>query len=693
MESVDKVISTTRTLAIILSALVALILPCVYFLLGYQYQAAVLQTEVETNGVLVSQIINSSPEYWRYEQLRFEAILSGYHVLQHGEACRILDTAGTVVAQNAKRIDGPVVVRSHDLYDSGNVVGRIEIGRSLRPLGIKTLAVSFFSIVFGLTVYLALKVLPLRTLSRTLRLLHQEKTMAKEKEEKLSTITDTARDAIVMIDEDGKISFWNPAAEEMFGYSNSEAFGRELHTFIGHHKYYEEYEKGFEIFRKTGQGAAVGKTLELEAVRKGGIEFPVELSLSAIQIRDRWHAIGIMRDITGRKQAEEELRYKKTVLSILQQITPSAILLVDENAKIVSYNQQFIDLWGLPEEMVRTGIDEPVLQAVCKQMKNPEAFLAKVNFLFEHKEETSHDELQLGDGRIIDRYSSSVTGDDGRYYGRVWDFRDITELKRVAEEVRKLNEELELKVAERTRQLLDAQEELVRKEKLSILGQLAGSVGHELRNPLGVMSNAVYYLKTIMSGADETVKEYLDIIKSEINTSERIISDLLDFSRTKTTQQQSTTVNELIKQSLGKCTVPENVSLRLDIQETLPVKVDPLQMGQVFQNLITNAVQAMPEGGSLRITAQQAPPHPTLGKGGQEGGGDFIEVSVTDTGEGISHENMKKLFQPLFTTKARGVGLGLIVSKNLVEANGGKIEVESQFGKGTTFKVTFPAEP
>jgi signal transduction histidine kinase len=280
------------------------------------------------------------------------------------------------------------------------------------------------------------------------------------------------------------------------------------------------------------------------------------------------------------------------------------------------------------------------------------------------------------------------------------------DLKDSERKYKELIGELDLKVRERTEQLLEAQEELVRKEKLATLGQLAGSVGHELRNPLGVMSNAVYYLKTVMSDADETVKEYLNMIKSEINNSERIISDLLDFSRVKTPQTQSTSINELIQQSLEKCTVPDNVNIRLEIPEEFPaINVDPLHMEQIFKNLIINAVQAMPDGGELRIGARLLPdveaPRWVALEERKEGRvaasplqkyNNFVEISITDTGEGISPENMKNLFQPLFTTKAKGIGLGLVVCKNLVEANGGRIQVESEPGKGTTFTVVLPCK-
>ena len=256
---------------------------------------------------------------------------------------------------------------------------------------------------------------------------------------------------------------------------------------------------------------------------------------------------------------------------------------------------------------------------------------------------------------------------------------DITDRKRAEEKIKEYTARLEEMVEERTKDLKDAQEQLVRHEKLAVLGQMAGGVGHELRNPLGVMSNAVYYLNTILSEADETTKEYLEIISSEISNADKIVSDLLDFSRVKPAEREEIAFSELVAQVLEKQQAPENVEVTITIPPDLPaVFVDPKKIGQVLVNLVTNAYQAMPDGGRLTVRAREEP--------------DKVSFSITDTGCGISKENMKNIFEPLFTTKAHGIGLGLAVSRSLVEANGGSIQVESEEGKGSTFTLVLPTK-
>jgi len=253
--------------------------------------------------------------------------------------------------------------------------------------------------------------------------------------------------------------------------------------------------------------------------------------------------------------------------------------------------------------------------------------------------------------------------------------------------------------------LVAAQEELQRREKLVLLGIVAGRVGNELRNPLGVMSNAVFFLESRLTGADASVSEYLGIIRKEIDGSQQILSDFIDYFRASPPRAKPVRVEELVNRSLAGCAVPENVTVRVELPETLPaVRVDPSQLRQVLRNLIHNAVQAMPEGGTLRIGARfreeaggapGAPGAPlSRGRTGEprKEGSDLLEVSVADSGVGISPEHLEKVFQPLFTTKSRGLGLGLSICKGFVEANGGRIEVRSALGEGSCFSLRLPVD-
>jgi signal transduction histidine kinase len=254
--------------------------------------------------------------------------------------------------------------------------------------------------------------------------------------------------------------------------------------------------------------------------------------------------------------------------------------------------------------------------------------------------------------------------------------QDVTEQKLAEAALQEYSERLEGMVDERTKDLRDAQEKLIRQEKLAILGQLAGGVGHDLRNPLSVINNAVYYLNMLQSDADESTQEYLNIIKMEVNTAERIVTDLLNFARTKDPAFEDASPSSLIEQALVKNPAPKSVEVSVDIPADLPLLyVDSRQIIQVLGNLIVNGYQAMPTGGKLSVCACTI---------NQE-----IEISVSDTGTGISPENKKSIFEPLFTTKAKGIGLGLATSKNLVEANGGTIEFQSQKDVGSTFSIRF----
>jgi signal transduction histidine kinase len=276
----------------------------------------------------------------------------------------------------------------------------------------------------------------------------------------------------------------------------------------------------------------------------------------------------------------------------------------------------------------------------------------------------------------------------GDYTRRVPDGRDdeLGQLARsfnsMAQQVSDATQGLEESVNERTHELQEAQSALVRREKLAILGQLSGSVGHELRNPLGVMTNAVYYLEAVLTDAPPMVQEYLGILKAQIGLSEKIIGDLLDYARIKPPQLEHVSLSALVNEQLERINVPSTTTVVTRIPADLPrAHIDRVQIGQVVLNLLTNAVQALPDRcGSITVKADR------------EAGGSAVRLEVIDTGSGISDENLDQIFEPLFTTKARGIGLGLAVSRSLVHANRGSINVRSAVGKGTAFVVRLPTD-
>ena len=251
---------------------------------------------------------------------------------------------------------------------------------------------------------------------------------------------------------------------------------------------------------------------------------------------------------------------------------------------------------------------------------------------------------------------------------------------RLYDALRRTSEELESRVEARTRELREAHEELVRRERLALVGQLAGGVGHELRNPLGAIGNAVYYLRMRLGGGDDMkVHKHLAILETEVRRANKIVTDLLDFSRVKQPSRAPAQLNAIIRDILARQPQPSSLKRELDLIESLPpILVDPDQVGQVVQNLVINAIEAMPDGGTLTIRTWST--------------SDAVVASVSDTGIGIPPENLEKIFQPLFSTKTKGIGLGLAVSRRLIDANGGALSVESQVGKGSTFTAIFPIE-
>ena len=257
---------------------------------------------------------------------------------------------------------------------------------------------------------------------------------------------------------------------------------------------------------------------------------------------------------------------------------------------------------------------------------------------------------------------------------------EITARKMVEKEKIKLIHNLE----ERTRDLKDAQGQLVRSEKLTALGKLAGTLGHEIKAPLSVIKHSFEFLKIRLDqGADVKIGKHLNIVHEKLDTIDKAIDDVLDFARTKDLQTIDIDPGKLVEDTLRDISVPANTKMVRDLGNGLPhIAVDETQIQQAFHNIISNAVDAMDEGGTLTVSTNK--------QFNDNSGHEFVTISFQDTGEGISPDHIEKVFEPLFSTKVKGTGLGLVACENIIHAHGGSIEVSSEVGKGSTFIVKFP---
>jgi PAS domain S-box-containing protein len=493
---------------------------------------------------------------------------------------------------------------------------------------------------------------------------------------------------------DGKILEANESFYRISGYDKADTLGR---TTI-------EMDLWANIDQRNQLVAALqkqGRVLDFETEfrKKNNQLFSGSISSELIQLQDQTFVLNVIHDLTGSKQAQDDLHTSEERYRLLFNNMTEGFalhdLLLDADGQPCDYrflevNPAFEDLTGLKREDI-------LGRGHLEVMPDEDPFWF----------ETYKKVALTGQSIRLEHYSPPLQKHYGVYaYCPIpnqfaFIFSDITERKQAEEKIQLLNATLEQRVEDRTRDLNVAQEQLVRQEKLAVLGQVAGSIGHELRNPLGVISNAIYYLKMVQPDADAKVREYLDMIEDQTRISSKIIGDLLDFARLKAANKQQTSVPDLLHQTLARYPAPPSVQVLLELPTDLPpILVDPQQIIQILGNLTQNACQAMLDGGALTISSSVnsdqssvSSDQPTVITGNrQPTTGNWILITVSDTGPGIPPGNMAKLFEPLFSTKPNGIGLGLPLSRKLAEANGGRIEVQSELGKGSAFSLWLPIQ-
>ena len=522
--------------------------------------------------------------------------------------------------------------------------------------------------------------------------------------ERLVNILESISDGFFSLDDELVVTYFNRVSEQLLGRKSEEVLGRNL----------------FEAFPEA-RGSIFEEQYTWAVREKAFTCFTICFD---VEPYENWYDVKVYPDkdgisvffqvITDQVRAEsqrdaalETLRHQAYLLENVS----DAIISSDVDFEIQSWNRAAEEIYGWRADEVLGKTIGDVVQPEYPAGTRREGVIAQFLKVGYWKGEVIH---KRKDGTPVHILGSVTLLKDnaGNPTGVVSANHDITERVRAESQrdatlkaLKEHSERLQDVVEERTQELKKAQEQLIRREKLAVLGQLAGSVSHELRNPLGAIKNAAYLLDLVIKEPVPDAQEALRILNKEVATSERIISDLLDFARVKSPAWQRVDLNHAIQETLSRITAPDNVKVITHLDETLPtILADPHQLEQIFGNIILNAIQAMtlpnshptssghkvktPEGGQLTIQTSAGSVGPSLASSPG-----WVSVSFSDTGVGISQENMDRLFEPLFTTKTRGIGLGLAITKTLVEGHGGKIEVESQEEKGSAFSVVLPTEP
>lgn len=268
--------------------------------------------------------------------------------------------------------------------------------------------------------------------------------------------------------------------------------------------------------------------------------------------------------------------------------------------------------------------------------------------------------------------------------GRAAEKKRLTdEKRRLEQEIKRYAEELELRVAERTAELVETHKRLVTQERINALGRAAAQVAHEVKNPLAGLLLYSLHLKSKAENFSESEIYLVDKIVDTINHLNSRVVQILDFARPVNLKVRSENLNVIINDVLDLAQpqiAANNVEVRLSLdQQPVYVSVDESSMRGALLNLMLNAIEAMPSGGTLSIAVNQID--------------DTVRLELTDTGRGIEDEEARKIFEPFYTTKAQGLGLGMPYAKRIIDQHGGTISLSSRLGVGTTVSITLPPGP
>jgi PAS domain S-box-containing protein len=401
--------------------------------------------------------------------------------------------------------------------------------------------------------------------------------------------------------------------------------------------------------------------------RKDGAMLDIDITSHQILIDGRKCSLAIAIDVTDRRRVEEQRSLEKSILAAQNEASPDGILVIDPAGKIMSFNQRFVEMWRISPEVVESRSDERALGSVIGALVDPQAFLAKVRHLYDHPDETSRDDVQLKDGRVFDRHSSPLRGEQGEDFGRIWFFRDVTADRRADEQMR-------------------------RSERLSLLGSLASGVAHEINNPLAyLLSNSEMTRDDLFGLADNlglpaaaraTCRELADLLAEShdgLLHIKQVVASLQTLSRPSGAASQLIDLPAVAQTAVTLASErarETNVKIATEICTITPVPARREEVAQILLNLVLNAIDASSAGGTVVVGSTETTDH--------------VELHVHDAGRGIPADTQPHVFDPFFTTKPHGTGLGLAISQRIAHELGGTLTFTSTSDAGTTFRLRLP---
>ena len=485
-------------------------------------------------------------------------------------------------------------------------------------------------------------------------------TVRKEAEQttiRLAEIIESSDDAIIGKDLNGIINSWNKGAEKIFGHAASEMVGASILRLIPADRHDEENQ----ILEKIRRGENVEHFETVRQTKDGRL---IDVSVTVSPIKDAsGKVIGVSkvaRDITERKRAEEELRWKTALLEAQVDSALDGILVVDNQGKQILRNQRLDELWKIPPHLAGNQDDAAQVRFVTSRAKNPGEFAGKIAYLYSHPDEVSRDEIDLIDETVLDRYLSPVRDKAGKDFGRIWTFRDITERKRQERGLMEKNTELE---------------------------RFTYTVSHDLKIPLVTIKTFLGYLEEDMAGPDtERVKQDLIFMHNAADKMGQLLDELLNLVRVgrQSNPPARVTFQELAREAVGLVAGRIIISsAEVQVADAAVVlEGDRPRLVEIWQNLVENA---------CKFVGDQ--PKPRVEIGVEPRGAETV-FFVRDNGAGIDpryHDKVFGLFEKL-NPKTEGMGMGLALIKRIVELYEGRIWVESDGpGQGAKFLFTLPA--